>query len=173
MNYHNITYPDQNNGDGLRVVLWVSGCEHHCQGCQNPQTWGVNTGIEFDKNAKIEIYEQLSKEYISGITFSGGDPLHENNLRELYELITDIKIQYPEKTLWLYTGYTWEQIWDIDNKSPEYNLRRNIIKLCNVIVDGEYVENLKDTSLHWRGSSNQRVIDVKKSIKKHNIVLWD
>lgn len=172
MNYHNITYPDQNNGDGLRVVLWLSGCSHHCKGCQNPQTWDVNTGIKFDEAAKIEIYEQLSKEYISGITFSGGDPLHKNNLSELHTLIEDIKIKYPEKTLWLYTGYTWEQIWNFNNKSYVDQARRMIVSLCDVIIDGEYIENLKDVNLHWCGSSNQRVIDVQTSLKNYNITLW-
>lgn len=180
MNYHNITYPDQNNGDGLRVVLWLSGCSHHCDGCQNPQTWATNSGIKFDDNARHEIFEQLKKEYISGITFSGGDPLHKDSVDELYEVILDITSKFPEKTLWLYTGYTWDEIWDFSNKSHENIMRRQIVSFCDVLVDGEYVKQLRDTSLHWCGSSNQRVIDVQKSIKyiglhqqKHKIVLWN
>ena len=164
MNYHNITYPDQNNGDGLRVVLWLSGCSHHCKGCQNPQTWNKDSGIEFDEEAKQEVFNQLKQEYISGITFSGGDPLHKNNIDELYELILDIKEKFPEKTLWLYTGYTWDEIWDFSNKSYENIMRRQIVSLCDVLVDGKYIEQLRDISLHWCGSSNQRVVDVKKSV---------
>lgn len=177
MNYHNITYPDQNNGDGLRVVLWLSGCSHHCKGCQNPQTWDKNSGIEFDEKAKQEIFEQLKQKYISGITFSGGDPLHENNIDELYQLILDIKGTFPEKTLWLYTGYTWEELFDFTNNSRKNVMRRNIIYLCNVVVDGKYIQQLRDVSLHWCGSSNQRVIDVQRSIQslypQNNIICWN
>lgn len=180
MNYHNITYPDQNNGDGLRVVLWLSGCSHHCKGCQNPQTWNKDSGIEFDEEAKHEVFEQLKQEYISGITFSGGDPLHKNNLDELYDLIWDITSKFPEKTLWLYTGYTWDEIWDFSNKSHENIMRRQIVSFCDVLVDGKYIEQLRDVSLHWCGSSNQRVIDVQKSIKyiatyqyKNKVILLD
>lgn len=108
MNYHNITYPDQNNGDGLRVVLWVSGCSHHCRNCQNPQTWNPENGIIFDNNAKKEILNELRNTYISGITFSGGDPLYVKNLKTVEKLIDEIRVSLPNKTIWLYTGYTWE-----------------------------------------------------------------
>ena len=181
MNYHNITYPDMNNGSGLRVVLWLSACSHHCKGCQNPQTWDINSGIPFDENAKEELFRELSKYYISGITFTGGDPLHENNLCEVIQLIEEIRSKFSNKTIWLYTGYEWEDIWydskividDYTNKVYEdYKKRQQIISKCDVLVDGEYKEELRDISLHWRGSSNQRVIDVQESLKKGEIVLW-
>lgn len=178
MNYHNLTYPDQNNGDGLRVVLWLSGCSHHCFNCQNPQTWDENSGIEFDIEAKKELFDELSKDYISGITFSGGDPLHENNIIEVNNIIQEIKKQFPNKTIWLYTGYTWEElspnrlIKGIDEESTFHNVRANIIKSCDVIVDGPYIDDLRDVTLKWRGSSNQRVIDVQKTLQKGEIVLW-
>ena len=181
MNYHNITYPDMNNGSGLRVVLWLSACSHHCKGCQNPQTWDINSGIPFDENAKEELFRELSKDYISGITFTGGDPLHENNLDEVLQLIEEIRSKFSNKTIWLYTGYEWEDIWydskividDYTNKVYEdYKKRQQIISKCDVLVDGEYKEELRDISLHWRGSSNQRVIDVQESLKKGEIVLW-
>ena len=181
MNYHNITYPDMNNGSGLRVVLWLSACSHHCKGCQNPQTWDINSGIPFDENAKEELFRELSKDYISGITFTGGDPLHENNLCEVIQLIEEIRSKFSNKTIWLYTGYEWEDIWydskividDYTNKVYEdYKKRQQIISKCDVLVDGEYKEELRDISLHWRGSSNQRVIDVQESLKKGEIVLW-
>lgn len=99
-----------NNGDGLRVVLWLSGCSHHCYNCQNPQTWNPDNGIPFDEDAKQEIFEELSKNYISGITLSGGDPLYQENVSQVLPLIKEIKEKFPDKTIWLYTGYTYEQI---------------------------------------------------------------
>ena len=189
MNYHNITYPDMLNGDGLRVVLWLSGCNHHCKGCQNPQTWAINSGIPFDEKAKEELFRELNNDYISGITFSGGDPLHENNIDEVLNLIYEIRDRFPNKTIWLYTGYKTEELsfgvamnnylrTGIDHREAledEYNnlIRRIIISQCDVIVDGKYIEELRDISLHWRGSSNQRVIDVQKSLEKGEIVLWN
>ena len=185
MNYHNITKDDMLNGSGLRVVLWLSGCNHHCKGCQNPQTWDENSGIEFDILAKNEIFEELSKDYIAGITFSGGDPLHESNLDNVLNLIQEIYELFPNKTIWLYSGYTWEECQPFDEESilkpNEFapNLqsllkkRYSIIKLVDVLVDGRYIDSLRDVSLHWRGSSNQRVIDVQESIKQNKIVLYD
>lgn len=147
MNYHNITKDDMLNGDGLRVVLWVAGCNHRCPGCQNPQTWDVEGGIPFDETAKQELFAELEKPYIDGITFSGGDPVHPCNRQSIYELAREIKEKYPKKTIWVYTGYTYEQIQEI-----------NLIKYIDVLVDGPYVESLRDLSLEYRGSSNQRVI---------------
>lgn len=166
MNYHNITYPDMNNGDGLRVVLWLSGCSHCCSGCQNPQTWDVNSGILFDKQAEKELFEALDKSYISGITLSGGDPLHENNLQDVLNLVNKIRLLLPKKTIWLYTGYTLEEC--VENAT-----RRQIISKCDVLVDGKYIDSQRDITLRWRGSSNQRVIDVKKSLLKGEIVLHE
>ena len=173
-----------NNGNGLRVVLWLSGCSHHCYNCQNPQTWNPNSGIPFDDSAKQEIFNELSKDYISGITFSGGDPLHENNLDEVLSLIQEIRISYPDKTIWLYTGFEWNQIMnikvmqpifsceDLENKIQNVLKRQEIIKQCDVLVDGEYIDEQKDLTLRWRGSKNQRVIDVKQSLIQNKIILY-
>ena len=150
MNYHNITKDDMLNGDGLRVVLWVSGCNHHCFNCQNPQTWDENSGIPFDDNAEKELFEALDKPYISGITFSGGDPLYPNNRNEITRLAKRIKTELPNKTIWLYTGYKHEEVKDLE-----------IMQYIDILVDGEFIQELADPKLHWRGSSNQRVIDVK------------
>ena len=137
MNYHNITYPDMNNGDGLRVVLWLSGCSHHCYNCQNPQTWDANSGIPFDESAKKELFRELDKDYISGLTLTGGDPLFESNLDGVLDLVTEINKRYnfqkvdsanpckmdasevknpdkiclslPNKSIWIYSGYSWEE----------------------------------------------------------------
>lgn len=178
MNYHNITTADMMNGDGLRVVLWLSGCNHHCQNCQNPQTWDVNSGIEFDISAKEELFEELKKDYISGITFSGGDPLHENNLYEVLELVNEIRLLMPEKTIWLYTGFYFEELFAPSFDEPPVNIlkyneiRKQIISICDVLVDGRYVDYLRDANCKWRGSTNQRVIDVQESLKQNKIVLY-
>ena len=153
MNYHDITKADMVNGDGLRVVLWVSGCSHHCKECHNPITWNENSGIKFDDAAKKEIFDQLDKEEISGITFSGGDPLYENNRSEVEAFIKEIHAKYPNKTIWLYTGYTLEEIAELE-----------ILQYIDVLVDGEFKNELKDSTLCWKGSSNQRVIDVQPTI---------
>ncbi|MFQ7494746.1 anaerobic ribonucleoside-triphosphate reductase activating protein [Faecalibacillus intestinalis] len=179
MNYHNITYPDQNNGDGLRIVLWVAGCEHHCTNCQNQQTWSPQSGIPFDKNAMNEILNELKKDYISGITFSGGDPLHPKNVQNVLKIVDEIRVSYPTKNIWLYTGYTWEQIMhlvitDINSEQLKMlQMRKELVSKCDVLIDGRYVDELRDISLHWRGSSNQRVINVQETLKQNQIVLWE
>ena len=161
MRYHNITTADMMNGEGLRVVLWLSGCSHHCYNCQNPQTWNVNSGIPFDESAKEELFSELNKDYILGITFSGGDPLHEANLDGVLDLVTTVKENFPTKTIWLYTGYKFEDI-------TSYL----IMKYIDVLVDGRYIEEERDVSLHWRGSKNQRVINVQESLKQNKIILY-
>ena len=168
-----------NNGDGLRVVLWLSGCSHNCYNCQNPQTWNPDSGIPFDESAKQEIFAELSKDYISGITFSGGDPLHENNLDEVFKLTQQIRISYPEKTIWLYTGFTWDQIMH-PIVTNDFNLardkilekRKKIVSSCNVLIDGEYIDEQKNLTLKWRGSKNQRCIDVQQSLAQNEVVLY-
>ena len=155
MRYHNITKDDMLNGDGLRVVLWVSGCSHCCKGCQNPITWDVNGGVLFDDAAKQEIFEQLDKPYISGITFSGGDPLHSANRMDVRTLMAEIREKYPQKTIWLYTGDVWENV-----------MHYPMMRYVDVLVDGEFMIEKRDIKLMWKGSSNQRVIDVQKSLRQ-------
>lgn len=161
MRYHNITTDDMLNGDGLRTVLWVAGCSHKCRGCHNSITWDINGGIVFDAPAKAELFENLSKDYIKGVTFSGGDPLHPKNRDEVGILIKEISKKFPDKDIWLYTGFTFEEIKDLD-----------FIPLIDVIVDGKFIKKFFDSKLHWCGSSNQRVIDVKKSMELDKIVLY-
>ena len=115
------------NGDGLRVVLWVAGCNHCCRECQNPITWDPDGGLLFDEAAKQEIFEQLEKPYISGITFSGGDPMHPVNRADVRELMHEIREKYPTKTIWMYTGDSWEDIYDLP-----------IMQYVDVVVDGEF-----------------------------------
>lgn len=161
MNYHNITHNDMLNGDGIRVVLWVSGCNHGCKNCQNPQTWDERSGIVFDDYAFKEVLDQLSKDYVSGLTLSGGDPLYPGNRDDVYFIVQAVKQLFPTKTIWLYTGYSYEEVKDL-----------NIMHFVDVLVDGPFIEAQKDLALKWRGSSNQRVIDVQKSMKENNVVLY-
>ena len=177
MNYHNITYPDMLNGDGLRVVLWLSGCSHNCYKCQNPQTHDPNSGILFDEKAEEELFRELSKDYISGLTLTGGDPLHENNLDGVLNLVNEIRLSFPNKTIWLYSGYRFddEECW-VKPKNDIANIfrfvRQEIIKNVDVMVDGRYIDSQRDITLKWRGSSNQRVIDTRKSLEQNKVVLY-
>lgn len=160
MRFHNITKDDMLNGDGLRVVLWVSGCDHNCEDCQNPITWDPNQGVVFDEAAKAEIFDQLNKSYISGITFSGGDPLFLGNRTEITEFSKELREKYPDKTQWMYTGYDYEEVAGLE-----------VMKYIDVLVDGEYKKSLRDVTALWKGSTNQRVIDVKATRDTGAIVL--
>lgn len=166
MNYHNITHDDMLNGEGIRVVLWLSGCEHRCKGCQNPLTWNPDGGIDFDVKAREEIFTALKQKHISGITFSGGDPLHHANRGKVFCLLKDIKQQFPSKTIWIYTGYTWEEI-------QSNKFLPHIVKYADVLVDGRFNEKLADMNYHWAGSTNQRVIDIQETLKKGTVTLHE
>lgn len=161
MRYHNITTDDMLNGDGLRTVLWVAGCTHCCKECQNPITWDVNGGVPFDEAAKQELFEKLNHDYISGITFSGGDPLHPLNREPITALAKEINETFPDKTIWLYTGFLWEDL-----------QKEEILKYIDVLVDGEFMIDLLDTKLKWCGSSNQRIIDVPASLDSGRVILY-
>ena len=183
MNYHNITTDDMLNGDGLRVVLWVSGCTMECYNCQNPQTWDFNSGIPFTDEAMQEILDCLSKPYISGVTLSGGHPLEPENIETVAVIVRTVKEKFLQKTIWLYTGYTWEDIYGTISclKNPvkysyiftqEDYLLNEIISLVDIIVDGRYIDERRDITLPFRGSSNQRIIDVQQSIKQDKVVIY-
>lgn len=148
------------NGDGLRVVLWVAGCSHGCRDCHNPITWDPAGGLPFDRAAKEELFFELQKDHISGITLSGGDPLFPGNRTDVLELLKKIREILPEKNVWLYTGYTWEEICGLE-----------ALDYVDVLVDGRFVAEQKNTQLYWRGSSNQRVIDVKATKAAGDLVL--
>ena len=169
------------NGDGLRVVLWLSGCSHNCYKCQNPQTHDPNSGILFDEKAEEELFRELSKDYISGLTLTGGDPLHENNLDGVLKIVNRFRLSLPKKTIWLYTGYDFDLL---QNKFKEYQYtpfasdadkwltRWEIILQCNILVDGRYIDSQRNLSAKWKGSDNQRVIDIKKSLQQNKVVLY-
>lgn len=168
MNYHKIEKTSIANGEGIRVVLWVSGCSLHCKGCHNPETWSLCSGKPFDEDAKRELFEALDKPYIQGITFSGGHPFEKGNRSTIYCLVKEIKRKFPQKDIWLYTGYTWEEIFEKDIREIQRTLY-----WIDVLVDGKYIEEQKDITLKWRGSRNQRVIDVKQSLTENKIVLYN
>ena len=170
-----------NNGSGLRVVLWLSGCSHNCYKCQNPQTHDPNSGILFDEKAEEELFRELSKDYISGLTLTGGDPLHENNLDDILRIINKIRLLMPEKTIWIYSGFTWESImWSRMPHPPHHssedflhwNQRNEIVSKCDVLVDGRYIDSQRNIQLKYRGSENQRVIDIQESLKQNKVVLY-
>lgn len=159
MNYHNITKDDMLNGDGLRVVLWVAGCSHHCKGCQNPVTWDPADGVPFTGETYAELVKELDHDYISGLTLSGGDPLFQYNRTDIITLVELVKQRFPDKTIWCYTGFTWEEC------IKDEQVRKYILPYIDVLVDGRYIEAQRDVNLHWRGSKNQRVINVQETLK--------
>lgn len=212
MNFLKIDKEDVCNGEGLRVVLWLSGCSHKCKGCQNPQTWDANSGIPFDESAKEELFRELDKDYISGLTLTGGDPLFENNLDGVLDLVTEVNKRYntaqyidenaqenhnmlnvnaneirlssPQKSIWIYTGYTWEEIMEYQSIELDdfdyieesyidglYEKRKLIISKCDVLVDGRYIDSQRDITMRFAGSRNQRVINIQKTLKENKIVL--
>ncbi len=160
MRYHNITKDDMLNGEGLRVVLWVAGCGHACPGCHNPMTWDAEGGLPFDQAAEDELFAELAKDYVSGVTLSGGDPLFPANRADMGALCACIRHRFPDKTIWLYTGYTWEEICDL-----------SLLENVDVVVDGRFMQAQADSQLHWRGSANQRVIDVARTRASQEVVL--
>ena len=166
MRYASIRTLDISNGEGIGVALFVQGCPFHCYNCFNPQTWNFNEGKEWNDDIKGDFLNIIRQcEYSDRVTIIGGEPLCEQNRFDVGVLISDIKTEFPQKTIWLYTGYTWEEL--INDVSA-----LNIIEFIDIIVDGRYIDELRDITLPFRGSSNQRVIDVKKSLKTGETVLW-
>ena len=161
MNYHNITHCDTLNGSGLRVTLWVAGCTHRCKNCHNPFTWDVNGGVTFDDKAMDELLDALNHDYIAGLSLSGGDPMHPANRKDILNICQIVKQKFPSKNIWMYTGYTFEEIKDF-----------NILQYVDVLVDGEYIDELRDIEMHWAGSKNQRIINVLETLKQGHIIQY-
>lgn len=168
MNISDIKYADMINGEGIRVSIFVSGCSHRCKGCFNKETWNHNYGKLFTKEIKTQIFSYISQynDIIKGISFLGGDPTYHKNIDTLVEFITEFKNLFPKKNIWIWSGYTWEEI--IKN-----NRLFSLISLCDILVDGKFKIEEKDLSLKWRGSRNQRVIDIKQSIKYEKAIETD
>lgn len=162
MNYAEIKNYDIANGPGLRVSLFVSGCTNHCPGCFNKETWDFNYGIPFTDKTIDLILEMLNNKHIAGLSLLGGDPMEESNRKALLPLVKKVKSMYPNKDIWCYTGFLFEDV-------REYE----ILQYIDVLVDGRFVQKLKQVNLRFRGSTNQRIIDVKKSTEKSEIIPWD
>ena len=172
MNYATIKWTDIANGEGVRISLFVSGCTHRCKNCFNEVAWDFTYGEVFDETVENQILKELDSSYIAGLSLLGGEPLEPQNQKALYPFIKKVKERYPEKTIWCYTGFVFDEKTGLlkeSNKNTEWT--KKLISLFNVLVDGAYIEELKDIRLKFRGSSNQRVIDVKKSLKKGECVL--
>lgn len=184
MRYAQIRSMDISNGEGVGVSLFVQGCPFHCKNCFNSDTWDFNGGKEWTEEIKDKFMELINRPYIKRVSFLGGECLAEQNLDEVLKLVQEIRISFPEKTIWLYTGFEWNQIMnmqvmqpifsckDLESKIQNILKRQEIIKMCDVLVDGEYIDEQKDLTLKFRGSKNQRVIDVKKSLAQNKVVLY-
>lgn len=171
MNYGEIKKCDIANGEGVRVSLFVSGCTHHCKGCFNSETWDFNFGKPFTADTEQEIIMALSHEYINGLSLLGGEPFEIQNQRVLLPFVQKVKKFFPDKTIWCYTGYTLDK--DLIKGGKAYcECTDDMLECIDILVDGEFVESLKDVSLVFRGSSNQRIIDIKKSAETNTISLW-
>ena len=165
MNYIKVTKNDIANGIGVGCVLWVSGCNIHCKNCHNQSTWDFNAGQPFTEETMQEILLTLTKPYISRFTLSGGHPLDPQNAHEVLKIVKRVKMVFPNKDIWIYSGYEWNYI--IQDETL-----REILKYTDVLVDGAYVDELRDISLPFRGSSNQRIICVKQSLEQNKVILW-
>ena len=164
MNYANIKKVDIANGTGVRVSLFVSGCTHHCVGCFNRETWDFKYGTEFTKQTEGEVLQALKPTYIAGLSLLGGEPFEPENQRALLPFLKVVRGTYPEKNIWCYTGYLFEQEL-LQNSRARCEVTDEILSLIDVLVDGEFVQEQKNISLRFRGSSNQRIIDVQESLK--------
>ena len=167
MNYANLKPRDIANGPGVRVSLFVSGCTHRCKGCFNEEAWDFDYGKPFDQTVIDGILDLLAPGYIRGITYLGGEPLDPRNQAALLDLSRQLKSRYPDKSIWCFTGYVWEHLPQVTGVTEE------LISLCEVLVDGPFVEAKKNLRLRFRGSENQRLIDVPKSLTEGHVVLWD
>ena len=170
MNYGNIKYNDIANGEGVRVSLFVSGCTHHCKNCLNPETWDFNYGKPFTKEIEDNIISALAPDHINGLTLLGGEPMEPANQKALLDFVKRVKSIYPNKTIWCYSGYLFDT--ELLSESRAHcPWTKELLSYIDILVDGEFKEDLKDITLRFKGSSNQRVIDVQKSLKENKVVL--
>lgn len=175
MNYLDITKADIANGPGVRVTLWCSGCTVHCPGCHSECSWDFNAGQPFDDAAMNTLMEYIDRPWVQGLTMSGGNPLDMKNVHDVFMICSEFKRRFPQKDLWLYTGYDLSiEDFQIERKTKNevYLEAKNIVQLCDVIVDGPFVQEKRDVTLRFCGSSNQRLIDVKKTIQNNKITIW-
>lgn len=180
MNYAQMRSMDISNGEGIGVSLFVQGCDFHCKNCFNSETWNFSKGQEWNEKTKNQFLKLVEKPFIQRVSILGGEPLHPENVQNVLKIVDEIRVSYLTKNIWLYTGYTWEQIMypivtDDLNFERDYIIkaRKELVSKCDVLIDGRYVDELRDVSLHWRGSSNQRVINVQETLKQNKIILWE
>ena len=173
MNYATIKWTDIANGEGVRISLFVSGCTHRCKNCFNEVAWDFAYGQPFDLEIQETIFKELASDYISGISLLGGEPLEPKNQEALYPFIQKVRAKFPNKTIWCYTGFVLdEESGDLKEKQKNTYYTKDLISLFDVLVDGPFIEELKDVRLKFRGSSNQRVIDVKRTLKNGSCILY-
>ncbi len=172
MNYATIKYHDVANGPGVRVSLFVSGCTHHCKGCFNAEAWDFGYGEPYTKETEELILKGLEPSYLKGFSLLGGEPFEPANQKVVYQTLERIKAAYPQKTVWCYSGYDFEK--DIlARKLGDWEITRRMLACIDVLVDGEFKEELKNPNLRFKGSSNQRIILVQESLKAGEVILWD
>lgn len=176
MRYASIRSMDISNGEGVGVALFVQGCHFRCYSCFNQETWNFDGGKEWTEDTKNKFIELINHPYISRVSFLGGEPLADENVGTVFKIIEEIRSIYPDKKIWLYTGYVWEYIFRgtssyISKDSATNFKRKETIKLCNIVVDGQFINSQKNMNLRFKGSSNQRVIDVQKSLEQNKVIL--
>lgn len=171
MYYGNIKKFDIANGEGVRTSLFVSGCKNHCKNCFNRETWDFNYGQEFTNDTLEELMESVKPSFIKGLTILGGEPFEIENQETVYQIVKEFKKRFPDKTLWMYTGYLFDQDLVNENGKRHTNYTLNILENVDILVDGRFVEELKNLSLKFRGSENQRIIKAKESLKEGTIIL--
>lgn len=177
MRYASIRKMDISNGEGIGIALFVQGCHFHCYNCFNPETWDFKSGKEWNRNTQEQFINLAKKDYISRVSILGGEPLAKENVFDVFDMVHNIK-KLTNNKIWLYTGYTFEEIINPISKlnrnvtSRAICIRKEIVNNIDILVDGQYIDELRDITLAWRGSSNQRVIDVKESLRQGNVVLY-
>ena len=171
MNFAKINKNDIANGIGIRVTLFVSGCTHYCKGCFNKEAWDFDFGQLFDEGVQNELLEALNPSYIGGLTLLGGEPMEPQNQRALLPFLKRVKEVYKNKTVWCYSGYTFEELTGASRARCE--VTDEVLSLIDILVDGEFQEELKDISLRFKGSSNQRIIDMNKTRNSSRVILWN
>lgn len=170
MNYGQVFYADTANGIGTRISLFVSGCTHHCPGCFNEETWDFNFGDPFTREVEDDIIEHLRPSYIDGLSLLGGEPMEAQNQRALLPFLERLKQEVPHATVWIYSGYTFEELLDETNSRCHTEATRRILELADILVDGKFILAEKDMKLRFRGSRNQRILELKESLKENRPV---
>ncbi|MBR1828988.1 MAG: anaerobic ribonucleoside-triphosphate reductase activating protein [Atopobiaceae bacterium] len=172
MNYSEIKYCDIANGAGVRTTLFVSGCRHHCPQCFNPGTWAFDSGKEYTREVEDKILESLEPAYVDGLTLLGGEPFEPENQPALISLLQRVRAEQPSKNVWAYSGFTWDQLLEGPSRAHTDTVQE-MLSLVDVLVDGPFVQEKKDITLRFRGSSNQRIIDVRRSLAAREVCLWE